>query len=120
MNRVVHFELPVEDPARSEKFYGGVFGWKFNKWGEGPMEYWLISTGEGTGIDGGMMRRNPGQPVTNTIEVSDVDEACSKITSAGGEIVVPKMAIPGVGYLAYFKDPDGNISGVMHRDGSAA
>jgi predicted enzyme related to lactoylglutathione lyase len=115
----MHFELPVDDPERAIKFYSENFGWKFNKWDGGEQAYWLISTGDGPGIDGGMMVRNPGQPVTNTIEVADCDQACSKIEQSGGQIVVPKMTIPGVGYLAYFKDPDGNIFGVMHSDRSA-
>ncbi len=41
MSRVVHFEIPADDPARAVKFYEKVFGWKFQKW-EGPMEYWLV------------------------------------------------------------------------------
>ncbi len=45
MSRVVHFEIHVDDPNRASKFYTDVFGWKFNKW-EGPMDYWLISTGD--------------------------------------------------------------------------
>jgi uncharacterized protein len=33
--------------------------------------------------------------------------------------VVPKMPIPGVGWLAYFKDTEGNIVGVMQPDANA-
>jgi len=36
--------------------------------------------------------------VTNTIDVSSVDEFSKKITMEGGKIVRPKMAIPGIGY----------------------
>ena len=39
--------------------------------------------------------------------------------SCRGTITVPKMAIPGVGWLAYFKDPDGNAFGIMESDMSA-
>lgn len=119
MNRVVHFELPVEDPERSISFFGEIFGWKFHKW-DGPMDYWLVSTGEGVGIDGGMMRRNPGQPITTTIDVENLDSILQRVGEKGGEVVVPKMAVPGVGWLAYFKDPDGNIHGAMQADHSAA
>ncbi len=120
MNRIVHFELPVSDPETSIKFYSDLFGWKFQKW-EGPVEYWLVTTGEGdTGINGGLMRRmDPSQPITNTIDVESVDATCAAIEAAGGQIVVPKMPIPGVGWLAYFKDPDGLITGIMQNDPSA-
>jgi uncharacterized protein len=55
----------------------------------------------------------------NTIQVSSVDDYIAKITAAGGEIVVPKMAIPGIGYVAYGKDPAGVLFGIMHPDPSA-
>jgi predicted enzyme related to lactoylglutathione lyase len=55
-----------------------------------------------------------------TIEVPSVDDATAKITSHGGTIALPKMAIPHVGWLAYAKDTEGNIFGVMQSDHSAA
>lgn len=115
MPRVVHFEIPTEDPSRALAFYQSVFGWQSQKW-DGPEDYWLLTTGaaEQPGINGGLMKRHdPRQPVTNTVDVPSVDDFCAKITQAGGEIVVPKMEIPGVGYLAYFKDTEGNIFGIM-------
>ena len=122
MSRVVHFEIHVDDPDRAEQFYTDVFGWKFDKW-EGPMDYWLISTGDKScpGIDGGMMkRRDPMGNVYNTIGIESIDRSIEQITKAGGTIVVPKMPIPGVGWLAYFKDTEGNIFGVMQPDTAAA
>ncbi len=120
MPRVVHFEVPADNPERAIQFYSDVFGWKFQKW-EGPMEYWLVQTGEEQrGIDGGLMRReHPGAPVVNTIEVASVDEFVRHIELKGGKIVVPKMPIPGVGYLAYFHDPEGNMFGIMQPDPAA-
>ena len=47
MGRVVHFEVPTNDIAASRKYYENVFGWKLTQW-PGPMEYWLITTGEPT------------------------------------------------------------------------
>lgn len=121
MPRPVHFEIPAEDPDRSIAFWSGVFGWQFQRWGEEP--YWLITTGDESepGINGGLMnRRDPAQPVVNTICVDDLDAYVSKVEAAGGQIVLPKMPIPTIGWLAYFKDPDGNIFGMMQNDPSAA
>ncbi|MGZ7109599.1 MAG: VOC family protein, partial [Methanobacterium sp.] len=28
MSKVIHFEIPAEDPERAIKFYEDVFGWK--------------------------------------------------------------------------------------------
>lgn len=38
MSRVVHFEIPADDPKRSIKFYETEFGWTIEKW-DGPIEY---------------------------------------------------------------------------------
>ena len=121
MPRVVHFDVPADDPERAIKFYGEVFAWKFHKW-SGPMDYWLITTGsaEEAGIDGGMAkRRNPNEGVINTIGVPSVDEYLKKITAAGGKILLPKMAIPGVGWYASCQDPERNIFGLMEDDPGA-
>lgn len=121
MPRVVHFEIPADDPEKASKFYKNVFGWKFNKW-DGPQDYWLIETGDKKqpGIDGGMMRKqNPQAGVVNTVDVPSVDEAVKKIQENGGEIVLPKMAIPGIGWLAYCKDTEGNVFGIMQSDTEA-
>lgn len=120
MNRVIHFEIPSSDPEKSIAFYAGVFGWKFDRWGEEP--YWLITTGEGEpGINGGLMaRHHPEQPVANTICVASLDAAVAAVEAAGGTIALPKMPIPTIGWLAYFKDPDGNIFGLMESDPNAA
>ncbi|MCB2201469.1 VOC family protein [bacterium] len=118
MSRVVHFEIHVDDTGRAGKFYADVFGWRFQKW-DGPQDYWLISTGpeEQPGINGGMMkRRDPNGSVYNTIGIDDIDRHIEKVKAAGGEIVVDKMVIPGVGWLAYFKDTEGNVFGMIQPD----
>jgi predicted enzyme related to lactoylglutathione lyase len=46
MNRVTHFEIYTADPKAVQPFYEQVFGWKFNKFEGGPIEYWLINTGD--------------------------------------------------------------------------
>lgn len=126
--RVIHFEIHAENPQRAVSFYEKVFGWKMTKW-EGPMEYWLCTTGpEGEpGINGGLMlRRGPGptdgQPVNAyvcTIQVDDLDGHVSKAMVNGGTMALPKMPVPGIGWLAYIKDTEGNILGLMQPDPGA-
>ncbi len=120
MNRVVHFEIHAPDAAAARKFYEDVFGWQFTKWEGGDTEYWLVNTGEGDGIGGGMMPSQDGQPRTvNVVEVESVDDYADRIASTGGQIVVPKMAIPTVGWVAYATDPGGNIFGIFKGDPTA-
>jgi predicted enzyme related to lactoylglutathione lyase len=121
MSRVVHFEITADDPKRAIDFYKNIFGWKISEW-EGPEEYWLIETGNGEepGINGGMMKRKDDyNGMYNTIQVNSVDDYVEKVTKAGGEVVVPKMAIKGVGYMVYCKDTEKNIFGIMHPDPDA-
>ena len=121
MPRIIHFDIPADDPARAQKFYQEIFGWKFDKW-NGPMEYWMAKTGDDKqpGINGGLAKRMPGQAgVTNTIDVPSVDEFAKKIESKGGKVIVPKMAIPGVGYFAQCLDTEGNVFGIIQMDQNA-
>ena len=122
MARVIHFEIPADDPETIVKFYSEVFGWKIEKW-EGPVEYWLVTTGsnEEPGINGAIMRKEgPQSGVSNTIDVASIDDTLNKITAGGGSILAPKMAVPGVGWAAYFSDGEGNVFGLMETDPSAA
>lgn len=119
--RVVHFEIDAKKPEKAVKFYENVFGWKFEKW-KGPVDYWLVMTGneKEPGIDGGLAKRTEAEPsAVNTIDVPSVDEYAKRVESNGGTIVRPKMAVPGVGWMAYFKDPEGNFWGMMESDETA-
>jgi predicted enzyme related to lactoylglutathione lyase len=128
MPRVVHFEIHAAEPERAAKFYGGLFGWTITKW-DGPADYWMVSTGpEGTpGINGGIVQRQGPVPADGqamngypcTVDVPNLDEYYDRALSLGGVTALPKMPIPGVGRLAYVKDTEGNIFGMMQRDPSA-
>ena len=101
--------------------------WSFTKW-EGS-EYWLIDTGpaDQPGINGGLLPRPSDAPAETqavnafvcTAEVTSLDETLAKATGLGASIVFPKNPVPGVGWLAYIKDPDGNIVGLLEPDETA-
>jgi len=112
MPRVVHFELPADDPERAINFYRTVFNWDINKW-DGPEPYYLVKTGSGDGIDGAIQQRRGQTGAVNTIGVDDVDTYTAKIEANGGKIVVPKTEIPGIGFLAYAVDTEGTTFGIF-------
>ncbi len=120
MLRVVHFEIPADKPERAVKFYKMIFAWKIEKWA-GPVDYWLITTGEDKepGINGAIMSKENQKTTINTIDVPSVDYYLKKITEAGGKVVMPKTAVPSVGYMAYCADTEGNVFGIMQNDPSA-
>ena len=122
MSRIVHFEIPADNPERAIKFYEKVFDWQIEKW-DGPIEYWLIMTGEEDkpGIDGGLARReDPTTGVENTIDVKDLGASLANVKANGGKVIRPRMVVPGVGWMAYIKDTEGNVFGLMENDSEAA
>ena len=121
MQPLVHFEFHAVDLDKSLAFFEKLFGWKITNWG-GPHDYWLVQTSEPgqPGIGGGIMRSPDGKPRTiNTIQVPDIDQYVASAVAAGGKVCVPKMAIPGVGWVAYCDDPSGVTFGLMQPDPAA-
>jgi len=113
-NRIVHFEIPANQPEALTSFYGELFGWAFHKAPIPDVDYWLCDTGtDGPGINGAIMQRqSAGQPWMNYVDVADIDAALEKATSLGATIAMPKMPVPGVGAVAAIIDPQGNICGL--------
>jgi predicted enzyme related to lactoylglutathione lyase len=128
MARVIHFEIQAEKPERAIAFYSTLFGWQFNSW-NGPMPYWLIVTGPDSerGINGGLLPRQGNRPAAGqsvnayacTVDVEQLDATLAKATELGGTVVMPKAALPGIGWFAYLADTEGNIFGVLQSDMAA-
>lgn len=127
MPRIVHFEIQADDPERAMAFYRDLFEWRFDNYFP---DYWGVITGEeGTlGINGGLGRRpgprpEAGQPANSficVVEVDDIDAYSERALSLGASATAEKHTIPGVGYSAYFADPEGNTFGLFQDDSSAA
>jgi predicted enzyme related to lactoylglutathione lyase len=104
-------------------------GWRFEQWSR-PMEYWLVRTGPESEpeVDGGLPRRRgiapqAGQPVNAyvcTVDVPDLDSYVQRAVQLGAVRAVDKMPVPGIGWLAYLQDSEGNLLGMLQRDSSAA
>jgi len=124
MDKVVHFEIPVDDAARAKEFYGPIFDWELNDMDMGggnlyttvtttPIDEQSRMPTEPGAINGGLMRRSPDTPApVITIGVDAIDDALKKIEAGGGSIVQPRTEIPDMGAFAYFKDTEGNVVGL--------
>ncbi len=126
MSRIMHFEIHATDPAQLITYYTALFGWSFRKW-DGPAEYWLIETGpaDQAGINGGLVRRpvavDGSQALNAFVCTIGVESAATSLANAvelGGVVALPLMPVPGVGWLCYARDPDGNVFGMMQSDPS--
>jgi hypothetical protein len=126
MDKVVHFEIPVEDLDRAKSFYSSVFGWGLQTMGEEMENYTIAMTTpvdqetqaptEPGGINGALMRRKDHTPVpVLTIGVDSIDATTKQLEADGGSIITPRTEIPGMGAYAYFKDPEGNVLGLWEN-----
>jgi len=121
MPKIVHFEVSCDYIERASKFYSEVFGWEIEE-GEEPDSYWYISpeSDDPYEVTGGLMARAfPSDSTINTFEVESIDSYAKRITEAGGKVIAPKISIPGVGYLVYCHDTEGNTFGITEFDESA-
>jgi predicted enzyme related to lactoylglutathione lyase len=119
-NRVIHFEIQADDVERAKKFYENVLGWKIEQVmstekGE-MMDYWMLNTGTGPGIGGGMYKRPAEDKIytyDDTILVADIDKAVEAVKANGGMITREKSELKGVGWFASVKDTEGNRFALM-------
>lgn len=130
MSRLIHFEIHVDDMERAKKFYGEVFGWKFEDWTDyAGMPYFGAVTGDEQypGINGALMQRQSPPPEKNqalngyacTMGIADYDSIEAKILGNGGTVAMPKYALPGMAWQGYYVDTEGNIFGIHQPDENA-
>lgn len=123
MNKVAHFDIHTSDIEKSKEFYENVFDWRCNSYRDAE-DFYQISSPDGNVI-GGLSGRQYNPDVKDifgfecSITVSDVDETITLVEEAGGRMLMPKTAIPHVGWIAKFLDPDGNLFAAIHYDGGA-
>jgi predicted enzyme related to lactoylglutathione lyase len=132
MDRTIcHFEIPADEPKRAAEFYRGLFGWDVNAWdsADNTHEIHTVLTVPSDehgkpirpGVNGMIMKRqHPQQPFVNYINVESVDEFGTRLESLGGQVIMPKTPVPGMGWFLYFKDPEGNILALWEHDPAAA
>ncbi len=119
--QISHFSINAADVERASRFYGTVFGWKFQAWG--PPGFFLVDSGGG--IHGSLQQRRQqfeGEGPWGfecTVSVEDVDKSLALIEANGGTIVYPKSTIPGVGDIGVFLDPENNLACVARYDPNA-
>ena len=102
-HRIDYIELPVTDIAEAKRFYGAVFGWRFEDYGP---DYTSFMDGR---LSGGFDRERPlGKGGALVILYSkDLAATHAKVREAGGSIVRDTFEFPG-GKRFHFTDPTGN------------
>lgn len=100
--KISYIELPSTDVARLKKFYGQVFGWTFQDYGD---DYAAL---ENAGMDGGFNGdASRSETPLVMMETPDIRTMITRVEQAGGTITVPTFQYPGAQRF-HFRDPDGN------------
>ena len=114
---IVHLEIPADDTAASQAFWGGLFGWQFQAF-PGPSEYHMTRLGEQQGA--AITNMEPGKKGTRPyFSVDDINAGAAKVKELGGE-AGDAMPVPQMGWFVTCQDPHGNDFGLWQNDTSAA
>lgn len=112
-NAVTWFELgaaPGTGPAMKE-FYAQTFGWTYNEGPDG--DYSMVGDSEGPGIGGGLFEDPEGPSQIVCIEVDDIHGFLARVMANGGTVVQEPIVIPGMVVYGKFRDPGGNVVGIV-------
>lgn len=124
-NKLTHFAIHIDDMERAKNFYGDVFDWGFNSYG--PTDFFQIKADktESGELIGALQSRKYSplqEKITGfecTIAVDNIDQIIEKVQKKGGQVLMPKTAIPYVGLIAKFLDTEGNLICAMQYDNTA-
>jgi predicted enzyme related to lactoylglutathione lyase len=112
-NPVIYFEIPVNDMDRAIEFYSAVFDFTFEKniIDHNEMAFFPFEDGA-RGITGALAKGEIYIPTLQGILIyfstNDIDLMLEKVITYGGEILYPKTSNGELGYVAEFKDCEGN------------
>jgi predicted enzyme related to lactoylglutathione lyase len=126
-NQVVHFAIHADDVARAREFYAGVFGWTFEGLEGELADFCMMRDRYGRELRplGAVQNRKfnvAPEPVKGfecTIETDNLEATAEAVVQQGGKIVMPKTAVPYVGWLIKFLDTEGNLVCAMKFDSTA-
>jgi predicted enzyme related to lactoylglutathione lyase len=116
-NPIRHWEFNVNNPEKAKEFYRKVFDWRFDS--EKFPNYTNVITGSLP--EGGMMKNDKGTSSSLNVyfEVESCDPVLRKVIEAGGKVITPRTEIPGVGYFAFFEDPEAIAVGILELEKTA-
>lgn len=107
---VIHWEIHATDPARQRAFFSDLFGWPIDA--NNPQNYGMVPAAGADSIGGGISGTTDTARVTFYVEVPDINAALAKAEGLGAATVMPRMDI-GMVILAQFRDPEGNVIGLI-------
>ena len=114
---VVHVEFPSEDIERSQRFWSGLFGWKFQDSGMPGMDYRMAQVSDQAGAALMQAPESVGHP-SFYFATDDIDASCASVRELGGE-AEEKVPVPTHGWFAACTDSEGNAFHLWQSDPTA-
>jgi uncharacterized protein len=107
-------DLMVPDPTAAGEFYSRLFGWEVLDLGEEAGGYRIAQTSGRPAAGIGPVPEDQQLPAvwTTYIAVDDVDDIVSKVSSSGGQTLMPAMDVMNAGRMAIVSDPAGAVFGL--------
>lgn len=111
VNTVTWWEIPVRDLEQATRFYGAVFGWTFQPFGEG-----YVGIVNGSAMIGGLVQapdKVDSDGINVYVNVEDLESAFDKARQAGGSVSHPRQEVGGdMGWWAEITDDGGRRLGL--------
>ena len=118
---IVFFDLAGPDMAGLADFYEAVFGWSIARNTPFPgadaiAPLPVLSPLPGT-LRASDAADDPQFRKVIYLGMDDVAAALEAVAAHGGTVVAPRFEVPGVVVLGLFKDPAGNVVGLVELEG---
>jgi len=115
-NALNWFEIPASDIKRAMKFYSTIFGVEMSSMEAMPGFTMAMFPAE-DGVGGAVLQGEGYTPSTEGTLVylnggEDLSAVLNKVEGAGGQVLMPKTDIGENGFMAFFKDTEGNKVGL--------
>jgi predicted enzyme related to lactoylglutathione lyase len=117
--KVIHIEIPADDTGRAREFYGQLFGIDWQTF-EGPTEYHMFGDQE-EGYGGGLYPRQGADDdrIRVYFNTDEIDATLDRVRELGGSVEEEKNPVPGMGWYAHVRDPEGNKFSFWQSDENA-
>lgn len=102
-NRIDYVEIPVTDLKKASEFFGALFGWTFQSWGD---DYMSFNDGR---LEGGFCRAAEPAPSSGVLVVffsADLERDLERVQELGATVSQDIFSFPG-GRRFHFVDPTG-------------
>lgn len=111
---IIHIEFAAADPTATARFYADVFGWQVAPDAAHDGLQFQAAGGPGGAFVDACDATSPSSALKNQsgnvllyLDTDDIEATLAAVERHGGATLLPRTAIPQVGWYAVFADPAG-------------